>query len=73
MARKKSYPPGALVRAEVAGHPEDVLTIGCGIAKCGFIDDGVWMEHGRSGGWVIPFHALEAAYLAAKAYRKRWG
>jgi L-ascorbate metabolism protein UlaG (beta-lactamase superfamily) len=64
--------------AHCFGHTDgDTLTVSPGPCSIGRAedgpahgtDDGVALEHGRAGAWVISFADLERIYFAAKAAR----
>ena len=59
------------MRIKVAGHSEPFLIFDPGRWQCGTIIDGVSLEHGTQGGWVIAFRDLEKMYLRAKEARKK--
>ena len=64
---------------DTAGYDNpDIIRFHPGPTSCGDIKDGVSLEHGTEGSWVLAFKDLETMYkLAAKArglpdYEQKW-
>ena len=62
--------PSNRLEITTAGYDtKEILYFSPGMYACGKIEDGVELEHGNDGGWVISFFDLESMYKAAKIAR----
>ena len=55
----------------VAGHPETRLQFWPGPVECGYIIDGISLEHGDKGGWVVDYQDLKTMYEMATSVRAK--
>lgn len=61
------------IKARAPGSLTGIMVFGVGLSQCGDVYDGVHVDAGDGCGWVIPFEALELAYLENKRVRDEAG